>query len=415
MSAKVKFERGAWWVFTHHKGRRKKKRVGPTQADKRLASRIAEKINAALVLGQFSMQPETGPEPLRCDKELRKWHTTYSPSLKPSYQILTLGHIDNHLVPYFGERDLREIDEDDLLEFIRVKLDAKMSPKTLRNVLGTLRRVYSLLHRRELVGRNPATNIGALLAQVGRSVASETVEVEHWTRAEVEKLLSIASEREPRFAALLVLLFSTGMRRGEALGLKWSDIDFDSRRMNIRRAITETGLTTPKSGKSRRVMMTESLTQVMFDLLAERQRESLNKGWASVPEWVFCSEVGTAPNPRNIARVWGRVRRRAQKKGVRPLKLHCARHTWATFALQAGKSIRWVADQLGHADPALTLRVYAHAMLEEEIDLSFAEFGSPRRPYTAPTDEDEIPESRNYLKSMARREGFEPPTLRFEA
>ena len=69
---------------------------------------------------------------------------------------------------------------------------------------------------------------------------------------------------------------------------------------------------------------------------------------------------------------------------LRPLKLHCARHTWATFALQAGESIRWVADQLGHADPALTLRVYAHAMLEGEVDLSFAEFGSPRRPNTAP-------------------------------
>jgi hypothetical protein len=91
------------------------------------------------------------------------------------------------------------------------------------------------------------------------------------------------------------------------------------------------------------------------------------------------------------------------------------RHTRATFALQAGKSIRWVADQLGHADPALTLRVYAHAMLDEGIDLSFAEFGSPGRPYTAPIDDDEISEAANYANSMARREGFEPPTLGFEA
>jgi len=64
--------------------------------------------------------------------------------------------------------------------------------------------------------------------------------------------------------------------------------------------------------------------------------------------------------------------------------------------------------------PIPTLRVYAHAMLEEEIDLSFAEFGSPRRPYTAPINEDEISEPGNYLESMARREGLEPPTLRFE-
>ena len=97
------------------------------------------------------------------------------------------------------------------------------------------------------------------------------------------------------------------------------------------------------------------------------------------------------------------------------MKLHCARHTWATFALHAGRNIRWVADQLGHADPALTLRVYAHAMRNEETDLSFAEFGDPKRPYTAPRKESEFEEVVNYLKTMARREGFEPPTLRFEA
>ena len=131
--------------------------------------------------------------------------------------------------------------------------------------------------------------------------------------------------------------------------------------------------------------------------------------------WVFCSEAGTAPEPRNLERVWFRVRRRAHKEGVRPLKLHCTRHTWATMALDAGRSVRWVADALGHADPALTLRVYAHAMHDEERDLSFAEFSDPKRPYTAPQLEERTEELANYAKSLARREGFEPPTPRFEA
>jgi integrase len=86
-----------------------------------------------------------------------------------------------------------------------------------------------------------------------------------------------------------------------------------------------------------------------------------------------------------MSRRWERVRRKALPKGVRPLKLHATRHTWATLAFSAGKSPRLVADQLGHADPSLTLRYYAHALREEETDLSFAEFGDPRRPfYTAP-------------------------------
>ncbi len=65
------------------------------------------------------------------------------------------------------------------------------------------------------------------------------------------------------------------------------------------------------------------------------------------------------------------------------------------------------------ADPALTLRVYAHAMRNDDVDLSFAEFGT-KRPYTAPRTDEEFEEVRNHLKRLARREGFEPPTLRFE-
>ncbi|MFP6655959.1 MAG: tyrosine-type recombinase/integrase, partial [Myxococcota bacterium] len=79
-------------------------------------------------------------------------------------------------------------------------------------------------------------------------------------------------------------------------------------------------------------------------------------------------------------RGWRRVRRRAQALGVRPLRLHDARHTWASFALQSIKNIRWVSEQLGHADPAFTLRVYAHVLRDEEVDLSFADFSSTGRP-----------------------------------
>jgi hypothetical protein len=162
--------------------------------------------------------------------------------------------------------------------------------------------------------------------------------------------------------------------------------------------------------------MTDSLAEELFELLAERRREVLARGWPQAPEWLFCTDAGTSPDPRNIERVWFRVRRRAQKLGVRPLKLHSTRHTWATRALRAGKSIRWVADILGHADPALTLRVYAHAMPSEEDDLSFAEFErGPKRPDTAPDLGDAQEEWANPLINMARREGFEPPTLRFEA
>ena len=64
---------------------------------------------------------------------------------------------------------------------------------------------------------------------------------------------------------------------------------------------------------------------------------------------------------------------------MRPLRLHDARHTFASLALASGKSVRWVASQLGHANPELTLRVYAHSLREEETDLSFLDFGGTKR------------------------------------
>jgi integrase len=86
--------------------------------------------------------------------------------------------------------------------------------------------------------------------------------VQYWTRGEVERLIALARKHEPRFAPLLVLLFSTGLRRGEALGLHWSDVDFDSRVLTVRRSITKEGVGTPKSGKARRVPMTPALAEI---------------------------------------------------------------------------------------------------------------------------------------------------------
>jgi integrase len=414
MTAKVKQDaRGAWWVVAHFDGRRKKRRFGASRADKKAAEDFARHVNRARAEGTFGLQKARKAIP--CDVALRTWLQAYAPTMKPTTRVLSEGIVENHLAPYFAGRDVRELREADFLAYIHAKLASGMAPKTIKNGLSIFRRVLNLMEREGTIDRNPARGIGDLIRRVAQASATETEEVEHWTHAEAAALLETARETEPRFEPFLMALFATGMRRGEAMGLKWADVDFDGAILSIRRAVTSQGMSTPKSGKARRVPMTPALAETLFDLLGERRREALSRGWVEAPEWVFCSEVGTVLEPRNVERIWQRVRRRAQKRGVRPLKLHCARHSWASWALEAGKSVRWVADVLGHADPSLTLRVYAHAMREAESDLSFADLGGTRRPYTAPAPDDGASDSRNVANSLARREGFEPPTLRFEA
>ena len=132
MAAKVVWYRDAWWLRVHHKGKKKDRRLGPTKADQRQAEEIARKVNAAIALGQYGAAKERQAA-LPCDAELQRWLTSYAPTMKPSYEESVRGLICNHLVPYFGDKDLRNIREADLLSFTRSKLDAGLAPLTIRN------------------------------------------------------------------------------------------------------------------------------------------------------------------------------------------------------------------------------------------------------------------------------------------
>ena len=92
-----------------------------------------------------------------------------------------------------------------------------------------LRRVYYLAQREGRIERNPAARMGELMRRIAGRHSHGVEEVEAWSREEVEQLLSLAREHEPRFYPALLLLFSTGLRRGELIGLKWSDVEFDRR------------------------------------------------------------------------------------------------------------------------------------------------------------------------------------------
>ena len=118
--------------------------------------------------------------------------------------------------------------------------------------------------------------------------------------------------------------------------------------------------------------MSPQLVGVLRALQAERRRAG---PWREPDGWVFTSLDGRQPRGETVFNHgWQRLRRHFGTRGIRPLTLHSARHTWATLALRAQKSIKWVAEQLGHSDPAITLRIYAHVLPDEGEDLAFLDF-----------------------------------------
>ncbi len=178
-------------------------------------------------------------------------------------------------------------------------------------------------------------------------------------------------------------MLHTGMRRGEMIALRWEDIDFDRSKITIRRAKVRGKVTVPKNGRAREVPLSPELADVLHNLAETRHRR---EGFAD-PGWVFLSTQGRQLMERNFNRSFTRLTTAGAKEKVRPLNLHCCRHTFATLALESGRSIKWVAEILGHSDPTLTLRTYAHAMHKDGDDLSF--LAAPRgesadRPRTVP-------------------------------
>ncbi len=371
VTARVRWWRGAWWVFAQGPGirtvsGRRAKKVGPTEEDRAQAEKIAERLRHA-------GKPTGGAlTPMPVDQMLRDWFDAHRAILKKSTRGTTSSLIDCHLVPYFGDRDLRDVTRADLLAFATQKVEEGKSPKLVGNVLGILRRVMNLAMQEGLLENNVASKLGEIVGRLERSQASEVRQVDSWTREEVIAILDLAREKEPRAYPVLHVLLSSGMRRGEALGLQWRDIDWSRHKIHVRRSRVRDRTGTPKSGRARQVDMSRQLEAVLRALQAERRRQ---RPWRDADGWLFTSRDGQMPIGETVfKRSWKRLRRHFAQRGIRPLTLHSARHTWATLALRAGKSLRWIAEQLGHSDPAITLRIYAHVLPDEAVDLSFLDF-----------------------------------------
>lgn len=369
MSAKVRHRPGrGWFVRVYADG----KQFDEKCASESEAIAMAEEINRRS--SGRSAWLRQGALPL--DRCLDGWLASHGPELARSTEANARSLIRNHLSPHFGSVDLRNLSREDLIEFAHAKLESGLAPRTVETALSVVRRVCALHVEEGLLNRNPALGSGRIVARVARRFEHEPRDIDAWTRSEVKELLNVAREEEPLLLAPLTCAIHTGMRRGEILGLRWEDVGAD--KIRVRRALVRGHVTTPKSGRSREVPISAPLRRVLGDL----------RDGASDPsgdDYVFLSPRGLRWDERNFARGFDRLRKSANEQhGVRKLHFHCARHTFASWALDAGRSIKWVQTVLGHASAEITLRTYSHLMTAPEDELDFLADATPDQSRTKP-------------------------------
>src|SRR5262245_57467093 len=127
-----------------------------------------------------------------------------------------------------------------------------------------------------------------------------------------------------------------GLRLGEALALQWEDLHFHRHEIRVARGFSRGRLDTPKSRHGRTVDMSEQLARNLLRLQIERKTETLRRGWAAVPPWVFCTKRGTPLDITNADKAFKRILKRAEL--ALHFTPHCLRHTFASLLLQQGES-----------------------------------------------------------------------------
>jgi integrase len=148
------------------------------------------------------------------------------------------------------------------------------------------------------------------------------------------------------------------MRKGELRALEWGDLDFRGRFIEVRRGFSKENLSTPKSGKPRRVDMSDQLAAVLTDHKRNLAAAALKAG-VPFPEWVFRSRTW---GPRDESNLDGCFKRCLRKAKIRDIRFHDLRHSVASWLLSASVSPAYVHAMLGHSTIKLTVDTYGHVL-----------------------------------------------------
>jgi integrase len=290
---------------------------------------------------------------------LDRWLATVTPNLRPNTSTRYRGYVEKHFKPGLGTKRLTRLAHDDVQAFLNAKRDEKrqhgkkvkkLAPRTVHHMYVVLGTALTWGVKKGHLAISPMLRVDP--PRVPKS------EITPLTPLQTTALLDAAEAAADPLLALWTIAAVTGAREDELLGLTWDDVDLDAGTLTIRpNAIRDV-----KTPRSRRTLGLDDDAVAVLAVHRDRQtfqRQALGEAYAD--QWlVFASERGTKLNPGNVTRSFKRALRRAGLP--ESTRLHDLRHGVATMLLEAGESVPTVAEYLGHASPAVTMAVYAHAV-----------------------------------------------------
>ncbi len=274
------------------------------------------------------------PEPVTFQDFAWEWHETYvKANNRPCEQDTKESYLRVHLVPFFGRYLLDEIGKRDLERFKAEKLGEGLSPASVNHYLKCLQKLYQCAVDWGLVASNPVKGVPRLKN-----------DVEKWAFLDFEEARKFIDAVPARWKPVFLCALRTGMRQGEILAMQWTDIDWRRKVIRVRHSLSDGDLTPTKNNSGRDIPIATDLLGILKTL---RDNGS---------DFVFPNGSGDALHRKTLARP---LRNANKHSGVKRVRFHDLRHTFASHLVMSGVPIRTVQELLGHADITMTLR-YAH-------------------------------------------------------
>ncbi len=305
--------------------------------------------------GRQATRPVVDPD-ITVNEYAARWLGVIAAGVKPRTLTMYRGYLKLHLLPIFGATKVRQVTRGHVKGILAEKLREGFSRSSVALMLGVLRGLLTAAVDDGLILANPADRVGRQL-RLGQRSSARQDEIKAMTYEQLDRFLATTGRVAPRYAPLFLFYARTGARLGEGLALQWPDVDFTGREIRIARSIGPGGhVDTPKGGRGRTVDASQALATTLLRLHVERKRETLRRGWASMPPWVFCGPDGRPLSRSEVDRAF---RRGLKAAGLPPhFSIHSFRHTFASLLLQHGESPVYVQRQLGHASITMTVDTY---------------------------------------------------------
>lgn len=297
-----------------------------------------------------------------------EWLPAKRPTVKPTTMASYEMHVTKHIAPRIGGVPLVALNASHINAlYAELLIDGRrngqggLSSSTVRRIHATLHKALGDAVRWGRIVRNPTD-----LADPPKEA---TPEMSVWSPEQLRTFLD--SVRSDRLYAAWLLAATTGMRRGELLGLRWIDVDLEACIVSINQIRTvaryEVLTLTPKTDKGKRTIALDPTTVHALRSYRVAQLEEkllLGPGYGNAGDLVFTNADGSAIHPERFSSWFRQLRR---KSGLPTIRLHDIRHSYVTALLGNGVALKVVSQRIGHSSPIVTMTIYQHVMPADDV------------------------------------------------